>query len=391
MTGPIQPFPIPDVTPSYFAQNTGQDRLQRSFQALLAVLQGRQEIEAQRAQQAQQSAAGDMLGTMLADIGTDTVPGITVPGIAGTPGYTTQPFKVEGPLTAFRGKPGLAVYEAVRTGQNIIGPEVARISRAREKAKADPWTSGEVDIRPVGPNHQLMSFNKKTGRVTPFLKPDGSPATEPPPDPAQAGGSFIPLTDEETGRVFAWNPKTRQVEAAPQGLTKAGQITESERRSAQLYSPAARAFKELDKRNFGNLSFDQAFLVFKALRGDSGALAEPLVRKLLTPENRLIVSLYAELIGNIAYSKSGANVNEREFASQRQLIPFLDDGQGRTVKRQVLMDNLTGMYGSGYRQLQLMKRHGLKWTPIEDLIGADAKPIPTINADEADLLNDPTQ
>lgn len=412
MTAPggIQPLNSVPTAPMYFSQSPGlAAQLAPTTRLLLEAIKQHQDQVDKQAEFDRNRQSGDLMAQLSIAASAPSTLGGTIPTtnlgsdqIGGQLG-TVAPITIKPDLlsnrlaTALKGRPGEVVMDALKGTSNQITAAQAAEDRQRAvleaqrvKAATDPFTSGEVDIQQVGKKRELWAYNKRTNKLTPLLKPDGTIATAPEHDTAAAQGSFMTLENADTGDTIAWNPTTRTAVPAPAGFSKQGQITENQRRSAQLYRPAALAYKQLQQKNFGSLKFGDAVLIFAALRGDPNAVKEAGIRRLLTPENRALVRSYSELIGNIAYAKSGAQINEREFSAQRNLIPWADDPEPLRQDAIALMrENLVGLYGTGYRALVQGKKQGVGYIPIENI--ADPKALLTPNdgvitdPNEADL------
>lgn len=389
MTIPI--FPIPDVKPVYFAQGTpGQDALQHAISTLVALGQSQQEMQAQRALEAQKGATQDQAGLSIAQalgqMGTQQVPGLPIAG-----GGATLPFAVKNPLlTSFQdqvktGTPGRAVLAAANTLSGPISSEVARIGSARA-AMAEGKKTEIPELKTDEKNGQVYAVTKSGARAVPVYKNDGSPLMGADPNKPLKSEDLMEVFDTRTNQIVMV-PKRQG--ALPPYYTKTGVITEPERRDAKLYLRAANAY--VLARRTPPVSDDAITQMLKAEatgQGDSKILTWLATTKLPGVTRRAIQAWNTVLTSGI-YGYSGAAVTVSEFLRELAKIPTTaDDPTTLDDKYKLIEADIGALELGGGRQLDLERAKGSKIPRLGEML-MQIQAMPKLDPQEQKLLNDP--
>lgn len=385
------PFSIPDVKPLYFdTSQVDRDGFHKRLQALLSVLHNREtrniEIEKMKREEAlrlDQAAAGEQLAQMVR--GMDTVPGLSIPtaGPMGGMGPTVQTKPAAGPLAqAFQPRPGTTInFEAFRTGQNTISQYLNdRGERMKARTPAKPELP---EFKTDAKDGRVYRVPKSGGAATPVYKADGTPLIG--ELPGGAGGpdkpDLIEVYDNVTGQIVLM-PKVAG--ALPPQFTKAGPMTDQEKKDAVLYTRATSAIK-----NALTLPpIPEDFVTTLLTAEGSGQGNQPLrtyLRKVkLDPSTRRSLLAWETVLSSGLYAMSGAAITVSEVLRELSLIPNtadLKDPRLLNDKRQALLDRMRALENGGRRELQQLRLRGSKIPTMDEILSEIEAQAAAVNPD----------
>lgn len=388
------PFSIPDVKPLYFdTSQVDRDGFQKRLQTLLGVLHNRetrnielQKMKREEALRLDQAAAGEQLAQMIR--GMDTVPGLSIPtaGPMGGAGPTVQTKPFEGPLAqSFQPRPGTMVnFEMFKTGQNTISQY---FNDRNERVKARTPAKPELpEFKTDAKDGRVYRVPKSGGTATPVYKADGTPLIGELPDKPDKP-ELMDVYDNVTGQIVLM-PKVAG--PLPPQFTKAGPMTDQEKKDAVLYTRATSAIK-----NALTLPpIPEDFVTTLLTAEGSGQGNQPLrtyLRKVkLDPSTRRSLLAWETVLSSGLYATSGAAITVSEVLRELSLIPTtadLKDPRLLEDKRQALLDRMRALENGGRRELQQLRLRGSKIPTMQEILAEIEAQAAAVNPDTGQPWN----
>ena len=389
------PFSVPDVKPLYFdTSQIDRDGFQKRLRLLLETLHNREtrNIEVQKMKREEslrldQAAAGEQLAQMVR--GMDTVPGMSIPtaGPMGGMGPTVQTKPVEGPLAqSFQPRPGTTVnFEAFKTGQNTISQY---LNDRNERMKPKTPTKPELpEFKTDAKDGRVYRVPKSGGAATPVYKADGTPLIGDVPGTGADKPDLMDVYDNLTGQIVLM---PRVAGALPPQFTKAGPMTDQEKKDAVLYTRATSAIK-----NALTLPpIPEDFITTLLTAEGSGSGNQPLrtyLRKVkLDPATRRSLLAWETVLSSGLYATSGAAITVSEVLRELSLIPTTADLRNPGLmedKRQGLLDRMRGLENGGRRELQQLRLRGSKIPTMDEILAEIEAQKALVNPDNGQPWN----